>query len=770
VTIQFQGDRILVGGHPDLVLGGEFQYFRIKRERWESLLQTFKEAGVNLLSVYVPWIWHEIAEGEFDFDGRTAPERDLRGFLFLCRRLGIPLMLKPGPYIYAEYQGFGIPHWLGKRYPEALMQTPQDPAHRAVYLNHPIFLQLVRRWFESLAPLIQPMVAAGEVVALQLDNETGMPQYGAGPFLVDHNGEALRRLRQTLAHRYTTIEALNTAWETTYPDFDSLVPAAERPRTRAMLEDLATFVEDGIVQYLGTLRQSWVDLGIEPHFTLNDTWLPAWPNHVRKKNAVAPVGYDIYPKFIRVASPLDQPYAISFVPKMFAAMQSRGPLIAPEIGAGWLDVGVKVPVVATFQKMLASYLRGSQANILYPLHEGEDPDGHRYLFRSPFNHRGERSERMEVVEALGTFRQDWGRLIARSEELHSPVGILHHQDGTRDLLETCTDPRGLSSDLLDAALDRGLTQYPANSGLYGALVEGGYQPRVYELSTTPLETLRTCRVLFFNGTGNLPPELVARLETYVREGGCLVTLGESFSEAGSTLFPGRTKRTWHPRSLAVVTGTLTDLAAFRLRDGKKIAHPLVRYTLDKLQPVMGMIKHATRAGVWVADHAYGGKVWASRRITYMTVPPGARELLSYARSPIGYACPVESGETVHLGTLLGPIVDSPGYYLDEPARKQSVISFLGSFLAERNIRSLTRAIPGVEPILRRTDEGMILALINRGERREFSLPLDPSWQLGPILQQFAYLGSVAQHAETLSGTLESGDVLCIHLGRIVSEG
>ncbi len=763
MTIRFTESQILINDRPDLVLGGEFQYFRIKRDQWEGVLTSFKEAGVNLIAAYIPWIWHEIQEGEFDFDGRTAPERDLRGFLYLCRKLEIPLILKPGPYIYAEYQGFGIPFWLRQKYPETRMRPPAETDYQEIFLNHPRFLELTRKWFQALAPLIQPMIQAGEVVALQLDNETGMPQYGAGPYLTDHSPEAVRQLRAYLASRYADIEQLNAAWQTQYQGFDQIDPPVEAPKTRPQLEDLATFVEDTLVTYLGTLKRTWQELGLDPYFYLNDVWLPSWPNHFAKKNTVAPVGFDMYPKFIRVSTPLDQPYAISFVPKMYQSMLKGGPLMGPEIGAGWLDVGVKVPVVATLQKMMATYLRGSKGNILYPLHEGEDPEGYKYIFRSPFTHAGERSERMEVVEALGTFCRDWGTLLATSEEATSPIGILHYQDATLDVLEYVSDPLRTARENLDEAIDRGVTIFPANSGLYGALLEGGYQPRVLELSGASLDELKQCKILFFNSTGHLKEHLVEKLEAFVEAGGTLVTMGVPFVEGDHRLFPGRVKRTWRPRSLAVVAGTVTDLAVFHMRERRKISHPLVRFTIEKLQPVMSMVKHATRAGVWLTDSMHGGKVWCSRMVTYVTVPSGGTELINYMKAPVGYLAPLGEGQTAYIGTLLGPIVDSPGYYLDDPARKQSVVSFVSSLMVHLGVKPLTRPVAGIEPIVRKTPEGTLIGLINRGAEREFTFTLPEGWSAARITQQFSYLGSRATWEGHLAGTMKSGDVLCLHL-------
>lgn len=762
MRLHFTTDQVLIDGRPDLVFGGDFQYFRIKREQWEGALSSFKAAGVNLIAAYVPWIWHELAEGDFDFDGRTAPERDLRGFLYLCRKLELPLILKPGPYIYAEYQGFGIPAWLRERYPHLRMQPPSEPGYPEFFLNHPGFLEHTRRWFTALAPMVSPMVEAGEVVAIQLDNETGMPQYGAGPYLIDKSPEAIDQLRRYLRTEHTDLLTLNARWGTSFGHWDEVEPPAVAPTKREAVDDLAGFVEEMLVTYLGALKGMWHDLGIEPYFYLNDVWMPSWPNHFVKKNKVAPVGFDMYPKFIRVATPLDQPFVPSWVPRMYAAALEGGPLMGAEIGAGWLDEGVKVPVVSTLQKMVVSYLRGSKANILYPLHEGEDPDGSRYVFRSPFSHAGERSTRMEVVDALGKFREDWGTMLATSEPLNSPVGIVHVQEASRDVLELVADPMRVARETLDPAIDKGVTLFPANSGLFGALAEAGYQPQVFELSRASDATLATCKVLFYNSSGKLTPEHVARLETYVTQGGTLVTLGEPFA-ADSPLFPGKIKRTWRPRSLAVVAGTVTDLAGFHLRDRGKITHPGVRFTIEKLQPVMSMIKHATRAGVWLNDLAHGGKVWCSRFVTYVTPPAGATPLLAYHNAPVGYSLPVGEGTTVFLGTLLGPILDSPGYYLDEEARKQSVMSFLGSLLAGQGVKPLTRPVPGVEPILRRTPTGLILGLVNRGAQRSFAMSLPEGWEIDRITHQFSFLGCRATWTGHLAGNLRAGEVLCLHL-------
>ncbi len=765
--IKFVTDRILIDGRPGLVLGGEVQYFRIRRDFWEPMLAAAKAAGVNAISIYIPWVWHEIAEGEFDFDGSTEPERDLRGFLDLCRSLDLAVIAKPGPYIYAEYQGFGIPLWLRRHYPDTRMVVPARPDYQEIALSHPKFRQLVRRWFGALAPLLKPRVHVGEIIAIQLDNETGMPQYGAGPYLSDHNPETIRELREWLARKYEGIAELNAAWGTQYPTFDAIRPP-EKPAQGAQLLDLACFVEDYLVAYLRDLRQLWLDLGIETHFYLNDIWMPAWPNHWGKKNHVAPVGFDMYPKFIRVKTTLDQPFTISYVPKVFDAMRLGGPLMGPEIGCGWLDDRVKVKEIATWQKMMASYLRGSQANILYPIHDGTDPDKTRYSFGAAFDHEGKSGARLEVMRALGRFVAEWGGLLAASQPMESPVAVLHNHDATRDVLEFAIDPARTARESLDLAIDRSVTLAAGSPGLFGALAEAGYDPDVLELGRVDLSDLARHTVCVFSCTGSASDAVREKLTAYVEGGGHLVVLGAQFPDPAGRLFPGQARRTWRPQALAVVTGAFVDLAFFNLSEASKIAHPLVRFTVEKLQPVMGLIKYGTRAGVWLTDPLSGNRVWGSRFVTYCQVPENGREVLNYLGAPVGYAVPVGAGSVTFIGTLLGPHLDSPGYYLDAPERGQSISDFLARLVASKGVTPQTTGAEGFEIVLRRVPEGTLVALINRRGDRPYELALPGLAEPHVLERRFSYLGSTAEwDGERLRGVVAAEDILVAHLSRAI---
>ena len=102
-------------GKPFFLLSGEIHYFRLDPRLWEKHLHLLKQAGANTTSTYIPWDWHEYEEGKFDFNGDTHPARNIVRYIELCKNVGLDLIVKPGPYILAEYVHHGIPAWLVRR-------------------------------------------------------------------------------------------------------------------------------------------------------------------------------------------------------------------------------------------------------------------------------------------------------------------------------------------------------------------------------------------------------------------------------------------------------------------------------------------------------------------------------------------------------------------------------------------------------------------------------------------------------------------------------
>jgi beta-galactosidase len=178
---------LLRDGHPHRVLSGSLHYFRVHPGQWADRLERLAAMGLNTVDTYIPWNFHETVRGAPRFDGW----RDVEGFLRLAHDTGLDVIVRPGPYICAEWDNGGLPAWL-----------TGTPGMRPRCSYRP-FLDEVARWFDVLVPRIAALQAAhdGPVVAVQVENEYG--SYGD-----DHGYVAW--LRDALLERGVT-ELLYTA-------------------------------------------------------------------------------------------------------------------------------------------------------------------------------------------------------------------------------------------------------------------------------------------------------------------------------------------------------------------------------------------------------------------------------------------------------------------------------------------------------------------------------------------------------------------------------
>ena len=166
-------------GKPHTLFSGEIHYFRLPANLWKRHLRKARQAGLNTVSFYVPWMWHEPSEGRFDFEGKTHPQRNLLKFIRLAQAEGLHVSARVGPVSNAELVGEGIPGWVLKKYPQVYVQRSgvNNLPHGILlsYLN-PKFQELVGKWYAKALPLIaaRQIHRGGPIVLVQLCNEIGM--------------------------------------------------------------------------------------------------------------------------------------------------------------------------------------------------------------------------------------------------------------------------------------------------------------------------------------------------------------------------------------------------------------------------------------------------------------------------------------------------------------------------------------------------------------------------------------------------------------------
>ncbi|MGB9678405.1 MAG: beta-galactosidase [Thermoanaerobacteraceae bacterium] len=178
MSIYMENKYFIINNKPVFLYGGEFHYFRSKKSEWSDRLDKIKEAGCNLVSTYIPWMWHEKEENEIDLNGITCDEKDLEGFLQLVNEKGLYCIVRPGPYIMSETKNSGIPKWIFEKYPDVIAKNKNGDMHPAQVITYqnPIFLDKVSNWYKAVNKVISKyqIDSKGSIIMYQLCNEAGM--------------------------------------------------------------------------------------------------------------------------------------------------------------------------------------------------------------------------------------------------------------------------------------------------------------------------------------------------------------------------------------------------------------------------------------------------------------------------------------------------------------------------------------------------------------------------------------------------------------------
>lgn len=223
-NIYLKSKQLFINDKPFIMFSGEVHYFRIPRDKWKVIIEKAKAAGLNTISTYIPWRWHEYKEGKFDFTGKTLKERNLIAFLDLVKKAGLYLSLRPGPICHGEIIDDGLPAWLFDSYPQIRLKKPNGELFRGAMISfmHPDYLRLVSKWYEKIMPIIaERQFTKGEnVILVQLDNEISMINWLTK--IADTTHPALKGYRNYLKDKYGDVKELNKKYHTRYKSFNQI--------------------------------------------------------------------------------------------------------------------------------------------------------------------------------------------------------------------------------------------------------------------------------------------------------------------------------------------------------------------------------------------------------------------------------------------------------------------------------------------------------------------------------------------------------------------
>lgn len=157
--LEIKNASFYIDGKKTGIYSGAIHYFRVMPEYWEDRLLKLKAAGLNTVETYVPWNMHEKRENEFDFDGIL----DIEKFIETAQKLGLYVIVRPGPYICAEWDLGGFPAWILK-----------DENIRLRCFDKK-YISYVEKYFKVLIPkLVKHQITnGGNIIAMQVENEYG---------------------------------------------------------------------------------------------------------------------------------------------------------------------------------------------------------------------------------------------------------------------------------------------------------------------------------------------------------------------------------------------------------------------------------------------------------------------------------------------------------------------------------------------------------------------------------------------------------------------
>lgn len=718
--------RFQIDGKDTFLRAGEYHYFRVDPEFWEKDLRLLKKEGkINVISTYVPWIFHEIYEDYFDFDGDTHPRRNIKKFLKICKKLKLPVIFRPGPFIYSEYQGFGIPLWIGELYPEVVVRKvdgtmDKGPDHFNVCLNHPQYIDLVWKWYskikEELAEFFED-----PIIIFQLDNETGL-MYNFNVGRIDFNEYTIRYFHQWLEEQFSNPQTLSVYCSESYISFDEITPPVDGLNVaKSMIWQ--SFFEDWVVTYLEHLREMVMELDIPLLFAINEQSNYFNPSNPAKKAPIAEIyGYNVTTKTSRSRSTSDVPFGNSITPSIFKGylQPEYQALFASELGCGWFDPRVKVKDISTVQLMMGSIAHGAKGICLYVVRDGADIEGRKYHYQSMISHKGKKRKRFTAVQEVYEFVEKLGEELVESEEIYDELAFatyaMNHRIIPGDFDSTGKIIRPIK-----------IINLLAEYGIFGMLLANGYNPQPIALERVLLKDMRKLKAIFAHNRGAIYKADYNKLLDYVKDGGNLIT-GPNFPVMNEHGYPLNTQKLFP----AVITN---EKVFGKNANFLKLVAAYLGFSLQK-----GRIRRYNRFALYHLEMTERQNILRSWRPWGPFAKTGggkkfhidyfAREfmwqkekidpVLKLRNKTIGYRLHLGKGTNTVFGTPLGARYVIDAFYQDPQEIKTQNKEFLEELLTYYGIKKTFDADVELEIVGRyhKDNQSLLVFLINRGKKKE----------------------------------------------------
>lgn len=629
MTLTISDRSFYLDGKKVFLNSGEIHYFRIKRELWDKHLDAAKEAGLTTVSTYIPWAWHEPDEEQFDFTGHSCPERDLTGWLSLCQAKGLNCIIKPGPFILAEFRGAGLPDWFLKKHGDEIrMKNRKGEVVQSdgVSLFHPAYLDGVQRWYDQVIPLLcrYQSLEGGPVIMMQICNEIGVFSWLAHQ--ADYSLPVRELFSNYLSKKFGDIHIINKLWGTNCQSFseielppDGREPYASR-HDRGRDHEWHLFWRNYYGEYLRMLMHMVRERGLKVPFYHN---LPGWiyghgyefPVNITMYDDLFGAeseilfGVDHIPEFVSYRNMHDD----RIINDIVQAVQENKPLFAAEFQSGSREYHV-----VTIPREMELFYKASIANGLtgwnyYMFSQGRNPErkgysGDTFYWFTPLTAEGERSSAFPLVKRMNRIIKTSESLIVEAKR-RAEVCVLFYPPYYATELER---PETGNSDL---TFNASAIRRPAYfDGLLKVLQLLNIDYDMLDLTRSNAKCLLSYKQIWCFSTDEMNAEDQLSLLSFARNGGSLVIFpclpDREMSQQPCTLL--RDALGVQPTGSEIIDSPLVDV--FLLKD-IKCANP---------------------------------------QLVYQNLPEHAQVVATTLQgSACGFSLPFEKGNILHLGFWLG---------------------------------------------------------------------------------------------------------------------
>ncbi|WP_295124853.1 beta-galactosidase family protein [uncultured Chitinophaga sp.] len=176
-TFGYGDEHFLLDGKPFQMISGEIHYPRVPQEAWRQRMKMAKAMGLNTIGTYVFWNVHEPQKGTYDFKAN----HDIAAFVKIAQEEGLWVILRPSPYVCAEWEFGGYPYWLQNE--KGLKVRSTEAKYLAAYRSY------INQVGKQLAPYL--VTRGGNILMVQIENEYG--SYGADKEYLRINEEMFRQ-------------------------------------------------------------------------------------------------------------------------------------------------------------------------------------------------------------------------------------------------------------------------------------------------------------------------------------------------------------------------------------------------------------------------------------------------------------------------------------------------------------------------------------------------------------------------------------------------